>query len=75
MFEMRKCSDAGRSIQNRDIKVTLFSVTNANKSSWETAIRSSISIQVKDLKYVCLGHFLPENMCATYSIPSDVIEV
>jgi len=72
---MRKCSVAGCNSQSRDVKVTLFSVTNSNKSSWETAICSSISNQVKDLKYVCLEHFLPEDICTTYSIPSDVIEV
>ncbi|KAF0708750.1 Uncharacterized protein FWK35_00033003 [Aphis craccivora] len=72
---MRKCSVAGCNSKNSNIKVTLFSVTIANKSSWETAVRSSISNQVKDLKYVCLEHFLPEDICTTYAIPSDVTEV
>ncbi|KAL4091968.1 hypothetical protein QTP88_026563 [Uroleucon formosanum] len=71
---MRKCSVAGCNSQNHDVKVTLFSVTNANKSSWETAIHSSIANQVKNLKYVCLKHFLPKDICASYAIPSDVIE-
>ena len=72
---MRKCSVSGCNSQNRNIKVTLFSVTNANKSSWESAIRSSINNQVKDIKYVCSEHFLPEDINTTYPIPSDVIEV
>ncbi|XP_029348104.1 uncharacterized protein LOC103309631 isoform X1 [Acyrthosiphon pisum] len=71
---MRVCSVAGCNNQDRDIKVTLFSVTNANKSSWDAAVRSSISNQVKDLKYVCSEHFLPEDICTTYALPSDVIE-
>ncbi|CAI6349613.1 unnamed protein product [Macrosiphum euphorbiae] len=71
---MRKCSVSGCNSQNRNIKVTLFSVTNANKSSWESAIHSSINNQVKDIKYVCSEHFLPEDINTTYPIPSDVIE-
>jgi len=70
-----KFSVAGCNSQDRDIKVTLFSVTNANKSSWDAAVRSSISNQVKDLKYVCLEHFLLEDICTTCALPSDVIEV
>ncbi|KAF0686445.1 Uncharacterized protein FWK35_00035696, partial [Aphis craccivora] len=66
---------AGCNNQNRDIKVTLFRVSNANKSSWETAIRGSVSKQVKDWKYVCSEHFLPEDICNTYPIQSDIIEV
>jgi len=72
---MSKCSVAGCNNQNRDIKVTLFRVSNANKSSWETAIRGSVSKQVKDWKYVCSEHFLPEDICNTYPIQSDIIEV
>lgn len=72
---MRKCSILGCSNPKCNIKVTFFYVTKANKLSWETPVCSSISTKVKNLQYICSEHFLHDDICITYHIPTDVIEV
>jgi len=72
---MRKCSIIGCKSGENNKKVTLFKVTDNNKVAWESAVNSTLSNQVKSLKYICSEHFLPDDIITSYSIPSDVAEV
>jgi len=69
---MRTCSVVGCLSFKQGRKSPLFKVTVGNKLEW-TKIVQALNNQTKELKYVCLEHFSPNDVKTTFSLPNDIV--
>jgi len=68
---MRTCS-VGCLNFKQGRKPPLFKVTVKNKLEWTKIVRT-LNNQTRELKYICLEHFSPNDVKTTFSLPNHIV--